>query len=81
VLCCSHDIASLIAADIHMLQATRHSLLGSTPCLQLQKSLLSCEKSTKKHKRKQADSGVKHFILPLSENTIYPSEGVSEIAL
>ncbi|PNF35077.1 hypothetical protein B7P43_G09471 [Cryptotermes secundus] len=56
--------------DIHMLQATRHSLLGRTPCLQLQKSLLSCEESTKQHKRKQTDSGICE-LLPCTRSEVY----------
>jgi hypothetical protein len=64
-----------------MLQATRHSLLGRTPCLQVQKSLLSCEESTKQRKRKQADSGVKHFVLPLIENTVVLQKGFVELLL
>jgi hypothetical protein len=59
-----------------MLQATRHSLLGSAPCLLLEKSPLSDEEDTKQHKRKQTDSGVKRFVLSLSGNDSH-SEGVS----
>ena len=48
----------IIATDIQLLRATRQSLLGRTPFLRLQKSLLSCPASSVQRGRKQHAVGM-----------------------
>jgi len=56
-------IACVIALDVQLFQVTRHSLLGNTPHLMLQKLLPNCKAGIKQHKRMQSDSGVLTFCI------------------